>query len=100
MNSGNANTQREPWIWDAVAIVSSKPMDSVVLATKLRQAGITVETFYSTNTKKQQAKARWFEAMILLDEGLIRCNLYGGKSPLKDSITSQVLEVLANGIPS
>lgn len=90
--------QPSQWAWDVVAVLSSDAMKATVFACKLRQQGIAAETFIGNNVRKLQRKANKHEASVFLDEGTVRCNLYGGKRELGDNPIRTVIEVMYEGV--
>jgi len=68
-----------------VGVVGLDRMKSLAVATKLRRAGIATETFLSGNFKKQMAKCRDFEAVVMLKDD--------GTTVIKDMITGYQMEV-------
>lgn len=88
----------KPWTWDVVAIVGSDGMAATVMACKVRNQGLAAETFIGPNIRKLQRKANRYEATVLLDEGLIRCNLYGGMKPLGSNPIATIANVMYDGI--
>ena len=73
-----------------VGIVSTDRMKAIQVATELRHAGIATETFLSGNFKKQMARCKDFEAVVMLKDD--------GTTVIKDMITGNQMEVAGGDI--
>lgn len=73
-----------------VGIVSTDRMKAIQIATELRRAGIATETFLSGNFKKQMARCKDFEAVVMLKDD--------GATVIKDMITGNQMEVVGGDI--
>jgi hypothetical protein len=82
-----------------VAVISTDPIKSVIVATDIRRANIPCETYYISNIKKQMKKAADLEAVILiLDDGLyIKDMLSGIQRKVEGNLIEAVNYVLTEG---
>lgn len=73
-----------------VGVVGMDRTKTLAVATELRRAGLATETFLTGNFKKQMAKCKDFEAVVMLKDD--------GTTAIKDMITGYQMEVQGGDI--
>lgn len=82
-----------------IAVIAADHMRAVIIATSLRAAGITTETFLSGGVKAQFKKAATAEALVIVrDDGVhIKDMLTDIQRPVAGDLVEAVRHVLFDG---